>query len=69
MKQPARIKVSGALDGEFIVTEERRASEFVIRRDTSWKVMLGNDERDATEEEIAVLGAEHGPILFADDEE
>jgi hypothetical protein len=25
--------------------------EFVITRDTSWKAMLGKDERDATEEE------------------
>ena len=37
MEQPAHIKVSGALEGEFIVIEERSASEFVITRDTSWK--------------------------------
>lgn len=30
--------------------------------------MLGKDERDATEEEIAALGAEHGPFLPADGE-
>lgn len=39
-----------------------------IGRDTSWKAMLGKDERDATEEEIAALEAEHGPFLPADGE-
>jgi hypothetical protein len=67
MEQPAHIKVSGALEGEFIVVEERSASEFVITRDTSWKAMLGN-ERDATEEEVAALEAEHGPFQPADGE-
>jgi hypothetical protein len=47
MEQPAHIKVSGALEGEF---------------------MLGQDERDATEEEIAALEAEHGPFQPADGE-
>jgi hypothetical protein len=68
MEQPAHIKVSGALEGEFIITEERNANEFVITRDTSWKSMLGKEERDATEEEIAALEAEHGPFLPADGE-
>lgn len=66
MEQPARIKVSGALEGEFIVVEERNGGEFVITRDTSWKAMLGKDERDATEDEIADLEAEDGPVLPAD---
>jgi hypothetical protein len=67
-EQPAHIKVSGALEGEFIITEERNVNEFVITRDTSWKAMLGKDEREATEEEIAALEAEHGPFLPADGE-
>jgi hypothetical protein len=66
VEQPAHIKVSGALEGEFLITEERSANEFVITRDTSWEAMLGKDEREATEEEIAALGAEHGPLLPAD---
>lgn len=68
MEQPAHIKVSGALEGEFIITEERSANEFVIARDTSWKAMLGKDERDATAEEVSALEAEHGPFLPADRE-
>jgi hypothetical protein len=68
MEQPAHIRVSGALEGEFIITEERSANEFVITRDTSWQSMLGKGEREATEEEIAVLEAEHGPIQPADGE-
>lgn len=68
MEQPAHIKVSGAIEGEFVVIEERSANEFVITRDTSWKVMLEEGEREATEEEIAALEAEHGPFLPADGE-
>lgn len=68
MEKPAHIRVSGALEGEFIVTEERSANEFVITRETSWEAMLGKNERDATEGEIAALEAEHGPFLPADDE-
>jgi hypothetical protein len=40
----------------------------VIDRDTSWKAMLDTDERDATEEEVAALEAEHGPLLPPDGE-
>jgi hypothetical protein len=36
--------------------------------DTSWKAMRGKDERDATEEEIAALEAEHGSLLPVDGE-
>jgi hypothetical protein len=68
MEQPAHIKVSGALEGEFIITEERSANEFVITRDTSWQAMLGKDELEATEEEIAALEAKHGPFQPADGE-
>lgn len=68
MEQLGRIKVSGALEGEFIVIEERSASEFVITRDTSWMAMLGKDERDATVEEITAVEVEHGPFLLADGE-
>lgn len=68
MERPAHIKVSGALEGEFIVTEERSANEFVITRDTSWEAMLDDAERDATDEEIAALEAEHGPFLPSDHE-
>lgn len=68
MEQPAHIKVSGAVEGEFIITEERSANEFVITRDTSWQAMLGKDEREATEEEIAAIEAEHGPFQLADGE-
>ena len=42
--------------------------EFVITRDTSWKAMVGEDERQATEEEIAAVETEHGPFQPADGE-
>jgi hypothetical protein len=68
MEQPAHIKVSGALEGEFIITEERNANEFVITRDTSWQAMLSEGEREATDGEIAALEEEHGPFQPADGE-
>jgi hypothetical protein len=37
-------------------------------RDTTWNAMLGKGERNATEEEIAALEAEHGPFLPVDGE-
>jgi hypothetical protein len=66
VEQPAHIQVSGALEGEFIVIEQRSISEFVIARATSWKAMLGKDQRDETEDEIADLEAHDGPVLPAD---
>jgi hypothetical protein len=35
---------------------------------TSWRAMLGKDERDVSDEEIAALEAEHGPFQVADGE-
>lgn len=34
----------------------------------SWQAMLAEGEREATEDEIAVLEAEHGPFQPADGE-
>jgi hypothetical protein len=68
MDQSGRIKVSGALEGEFIVVEERSACEFVITRDTSWKAMLGEGERDASKGEVTSLEVEYGLFLSADGE-
>lgn len=36
--------------------------------DTSWRPMVGKDEREAIEDEIAALEAEHGPCQSADGE-
>jgi hypothetical protein len=35
---------------------------------TSWRGMLGKDEREVSDEEIAALEAEHGPLQAADGE-
>ena len=48
--------------------EKPGTNKLEITRGTSWKAMLGKDERDASEEEIAVLEAEHGRFLPADSE-
>jgi hypothetical protein len=36
--------------------------------DISWQAMLARGEREATEDEIAALEAEHGPFQPADGE-
>jgi hypothetical protein len=36
--------------------------------DISWQAMLAKGEREATEDEIAVLEGEHGPFQLADGE-
>jgi hypothetical protein len=38
----------------------------IIGRDTPWEAMLGEDESEATEEEVAAVEAAHGPFLPAD---
>jgi hypothetical protein len=40
----------------------------IVGRDTPWEAMLGEDEREATEEEAAALEAAYGPLLPADGE-
>lgn len=35
---------------------------------TSWRAMLGKDEREVSDKEIAALEAEHGPFQAADGE-
>ena len=34
----------------------------------AWRAMLGKDEHEVSDEEIAALGAEHGPFQAADGE-
>jgi hypothetical protein len=40
----------------------------IVCYDTPWEAMLGEDEREATEDEVAALEAAHGPFLPADGE-
>jgi hypothetical protein len=40
----------------------------IVGRDTPWEAMLREDEREATEEEVAALEAAHGPFPPADGE-
>ncbi len=71
MKQQLHIKVSGGLEGDFVVTEERGGDEFVISRESA-PSLKGIRERagarEATDEEFAAFEAEHGPFLPPDGE-
>jgi len=53
---------------DYVLADEHARISDVITRDTPWKAMLAEDEREATEEEIAAIEAEHGPFLPADNE-
>lgn len=71
MKQQLHIKVSGGLEGDFVVTEERGGDEFVITRE-SVPSLKGIRERagarEATDEEFSAFEADHGPFLPPDGE-
>lgn len=71
MKQQLHIKVSGGLEGDFVVTEERGGDEFVITRESAPSLKSIRERagaREATDEEFAAFEAEHGPFLPPDGE-
>ncbi len=71
MKQQLHIKVSGGLEGDFVVTEERGGDEFVISRESRPSLKDIRERagaREATDEEFAAFEAEHGPFLPPDGE-
>jgi len=69
MRQPLHIKASGGLEGDFVVTEERGADEFVIARESRPSLKEIRERagaREATDEEFAAFEAEHGPFRLPD---
>lgn len=72
MSDIAHIKVSGDLQGDFVVTEERGGNEFVIVREPepSWKeVQSRAGARDMTPEEFEAFMTEHGSHMLPPDSE
>ncbi len=73
MKQQLHIKVSGGLEGDFVVTEERGGDEFVITRESAPAPSLKGireraGAREVTDKEFAAFEADHGPFLPPDGE-
>lgn len=72
VKQQLHIKVSGGLEGDFVVVEERGDDEFVITRESSSpslkEIRERSGARPATPEEFAAFEAKHGPFLPPDGE-
>lgn len=69
VEKPEHIKLSGDIEGAYVVTERRAGGELVIAPDTSWKAMLERTgHRPATASELAAFEAEHGPFLPPDGE-
>lgn len=72
MSEIAHITVSGDLQGDFVVTEERGANEFVIVREPepSWKeVQSRAGAREMAPEEFEAFMAEHGSHMLPPDGE
>ncbi len=70
MKQQLHIKVSGGLEGDFVVTGERGGGEFVIVRELepSLKALRERDgSRDLTDEEWQNFIEEHGTHMLPAD--
>jgi hypothetical protein len=67
-----RIKVSGDLEGDFVVIEARGEDAFVIAREPSLPSLKNASEhsgtRPANPEEFAAFEAKHGPFLPPDGE-
>lgn len=67
-----RIRVSGDLEGDFVVIETLSEDEFVIARESSLPSLKTIRERSgarpATAEEFADFEAENGPFLLPDGE-
>jgi bifunctional DNA-binding transcriptional regulator/antitoxin component of YhaV-PrlF toxin-antitoxin module len=72
MNQQLRIKVSGDLEGDFVVIEARSEDEFVIARESSLPSLGTIRERSgahpATAQEFAAFEGENGPFLPPDGE-
>jgi hypothetical protein len=69
VEKPEHIKLSGDIEGAYVVTGRRAGGELVIAPDTSWKAMLERTgHRPATAPELAAFEAEHGPFLPPDGE-
>jgi hypothetical protein len=71
VKQQLHIKVSGGLEGDFVVTEERGRDEFVIVREDEpslQELRERSGARAATQDEFETFVAENGPFLPPDGE-
>jgi len=69
MGEIAHVRLSGDVEGAFVITEKRPGGELVLAPDTSWKAILERTgSREASGEEIAAFESEHGPFLPPDGE-
>jgi hypothetical protein len=72
MRQQLHIKVSGSLEGDFVVTEERGKDEFVIVREPEPSLKALRERsgaKELTDEEWKDFIAEHGPHMLPPDGE
>jgi hypothetical protein len=70
MIEQAHVKLSGDINGRYVVTNQRAGGELTLVPDTSWEAILERaGARDPTPEEAAEFWREHEPHMLPPDDE
>jgi hypothetical protein len=70
MGEQAHVKLSGDINGRYVVTGQRAGGELTLVPDTSWKAILERSGgRELTPEESAEFWREHEPHMLPPDDE
>lgn len=70
MVKQAHVKLSGDINGRYVVTDRRAGGELTLVPDTSWEAILERSGgREMTSEESAEFWREHEPQMLPPDDE
>ncbi len=70
MAEQAHVKLSGDINGRYVVTDQRAGGELTLVPDTSWEAILERSGgREMTSEESAQFWREHEPHMLPPDDE
>jgi hypothetical protein len=70
MAEQAHVKLSGDINGRYVVTDQRAGGELTLVPDTSWEAILERSGgREMTSGESAEFWREHEPQMLPPDDE
>jgi hypothetical protein len=70
MGKQSHVKLSGDINGRYVVTDQRAGGELTLVPDTSWEAILERSGgRELTAEESAEFWREHKPHMLPPDGE
>lgn len=70
MAEQAHVKLSGDINGRYVVTDRRAGGELTLVPDTSWEAILERSGgQEMTAEESAEFWREHEPHMLPPDDE